>query len=70
MNFPFKDTDATTRMLYWGIWVSLVALIVSDRALKADAQVFQVIAGVLTGFVGGFLARVKPPEDKKVPPQA
>jgi len=60
MKMPFQGTDNVTGLLYMGIWGSVLALIFVEFFFKDDSQLFQVIASVLTGFLGAFLGRVKP----------
>jgi hypothetical protein len=45
-------------------------LIACDYGFKSEGQVFQVFSGVLTGLMGAFLARIKPPshDDVTLPP--
>lgn len=42
-----------------------VLLFVSAKFLTNDGQTFQVISGLLTGFAGALLARVKPADGGK-----
>jgi len=67
---PFKPSggDTVTHQLYWGIWISVACLIFVEKFFREDAQVFQVIASVLTGFLGAFLGRVKPAAPDPPPP--
>ncbi len=60
MRSPLKDADPVTMLLYYGIWASVAALIFAEFFFKDDPQLFQVVASVLTGFLGAFLGRVKP----------
>ncbi len=57
---PFKSTDSVTLLLYYGIWLSILVLVVGEIFFKDDSQLFQVVSSVLIGFLGAFLGRVKP----------
>jgi hypothetical protein len=42
------------------ILVLLIALFVDEIFFSSDGQIFQVIAGLVSGVTGAFLARIKP----------
>ena len=66
---PFKASgDTVTNQLYFGIWLSIACLMFVEYVYKDDAQIFQVVASVLTGFLGAFLGRVKPAAPDPPPP--
>ena len=61
MDNPLRPkADPVTSMLYWGIWISVGILIAVEWGFKEDAQIFQVLASVVAGFVGAFFGRIKP----------
>lgn len=47
-------------LLFAGMVVFAILLFVSEKIFPSDGQMFQVIAGMLTGFSGAFFMRVKP----------
>jgi hypothetical protein len=55
--------DATTVTLLIAVMFFVAVLVVGEIFWKDDSQLFQVVAGIVSGLVGAMLARVKP-EDK------
>jgi hypothetical protein len=51
-------------LLMGGIVFFTICLFISERFFPSDGQIFQVVSGLLTGFGGAFLMRVKPKGDK------
>ena len=51
--------DHTLLLIMGGTIFFAVMLLVSEIFFMADSQLFQVFAGLLTGFGGAFLAKVK-----------
>lgn len=47
-------------LLFLGTLIFAALLIFVEWKFNSDAQVFQVFAGVFTGFAGAFLGRMKP----------
>lgn len=62
MTGPDK-IDKTLMLLFIGTLVFTAILLIVDYVFKDDAQLFQVIAGITTGFAAAFLARMKPQGD-------
>lgn len=63
MAAPDKKTEPVEPVVYLlfvGIVFFTLILFAAEHFFNNDSQLFQVIAGVLTGFAGGFLARIKP----------
>jgi hypothetical protein len=60
--------DPVLRLLAGLIVFFTFVLIACDYGFKSEGQVFQVFSGVLTGLMGAFLARIKPPAHDEVPP--
>lgn len=58
------DTKLEPILKYLGFFMIFftVVLVGVEYFFKEDAQVFQVIAGILTGITGACLARIKPPQ--------
>lgn len=54
-----KDLDPNVRLLFIGTVFFAVILVFVDWLFKGEGQVFQVIAGLLTGFSGALLAMIK-----------
>ena len=53
------DIEGTLMLLFGGmVWFTIVLIFVEYR-FNNDAQVFQVVAGLVTGFAGAFFAMVK-----------
>ena len=55
-------------LLFGGIVFFTLMLFVSERFFPMDGQIFQVISGLLTGFGGAFMMRVKPRDTPSAPP--
>lgn len=63
-----KDVDGNTILLFVGVvWFTMVLVFVEYR-FQQDAQIFQVVAGLVTGFSGAFLGLMKAKIDGKTPP--
>lgn len=58
--------DPILYLLFVGIVVFSILLITVEHYFMSDGQMFQVMAGVLTGFTGAFFGRINP--SQKVPP--
>ena len=56
-------------LLFIGMVIFAGLLFVSEKFFPMDGQIFQVIAGLLTGFSGAFFMRVKPKGDTPVVPE-
>ena len=57
--------EPITMLLFGGLVFFAFLLIFVEWRFNSDAQVFQVIAGVLTGFAGAFFGRMKPDSGDK-----
>ena len=57
-----EGLEPVVLLLFVGILVFTGALFLSERFFGSDGQMFQVVAGLLTGFSGAFFMRVKPRE--------
>ena len=60
-----KQLDSILYLLAAMVVFFTILLFVSARFLTNDGQTFQVISGLLTGFAGALLGRVKPADIKK-----
>ena len=58
-----KNIDAIDKLLFLGILIFTALLMIEAKFYATDGQTFQVISGLLTGFSGAFLARIKPKQD-------
>ena len=54
--------DGVTLLLFGGMMFFTLVLLLCEKFYPNDGQVFQVFAGLLSGFAGAFFLRVKPPE--------
>lgn len=54
-----KALDPVLKMLFLGIIFFTGVLFVSERFFPMDGQIFQVVAGLLTGFSGAFFMGIK-----------
>ncbi len=63
-----KQIDSILYLLAAMVIFFTVLLFISAKFMENDSQTFQVVASLVTGFAGAFLARVKPPEPKDPPP--
>lgn len=64
---PSPQMQGVERILYLllgGIAFFSLVLIVVEVFFRTESDVFQVFANVLSAFVGAFLLRVKPPDQK------
>lgn len=59
-----RNVDPILVLLAWLILICLGAMIFVTWLFHDDGQIFQVVSGLLTGFAGGFLLRVKPSSQK------
>lgn len=57
--------DRVLFLLFFGIMFFTAVLFCSEVWFKDDSQLFQVAAGVLTGFTGAFFGRLKPQKDQQ-----
>lgn len=65
-----SDHDPIVWMLFGGTIFFTFVLIGVAYFFKTDGQTFQVVAGLLTGFAGALLTRIKPPSKPEAPPNA
>jgi hypothetical protein len=63
-----KQVDPILYLLATLVLLFTILLFVSAKFLTNDGQTFQVMSGLLTGFAGAFLGRVKPPDPANLPP--
>lgn len=57
-----EKIDPVLYLIFGGMVFFTFVLIGVEHFFMQDAQVFQVVAGILTGFTGAFFARMKPPQ--------
>lgn len=57
-----QKLEPVVLLLFVGVLVFAGLLLLSDRLFHDDAQIFQVLAGVESGFAGALFARIKPAE--------
>lgn len=57
---PPEKIDPVLYLLFSGMIFFTLILIGVEYFFMADGQMFQVVAGVLTGFTGAFFGRMKP----------
>jgi len=64
-----KNLDPVLWLLLAAYVLTLGVLVVVNKLFPQDGQIFQVIAGLATGWAAGFLLRVKPQtaEQEKTP---
>ena len=63
---PDKDkVEPVVLLLFIGMVFFTLMLFISERFFMQDGQMFQVIAGLLTGFSGAFFMRVKPKQNEQ-----
>jgi hypothetical protein len=55
-----RKVEPVVLLLFVGMVVFTVALFACETYFPNDGQMFQVVAGLLTGFSGAFFMRVKP----------
>lgn len=55
-----EPIEPILKLLVVVIFVFIVTLFVAEIWFKDDSQLFQVIANILSGVTGAFLARIKP----------
>ena len=55
-----ETVDPVLKMLCGMVVFFTMVLFVAEKYFGNDAQIFQVVAGLLTGFGGALLMRVKP----------
>ena len=60
-----EKIDPVLYMLIGGMVFFTVILFASEIWFSSDSQLFQVVAGVLTGFTGAFFGRLKPSESQR-----
>lgn len=51
--------DRILYLLFAGMLVFAVMLVLVEKFFASDGQIFQVVAGLLTGFSGAFFAKIK-----------
>lgn len=61
--------EPVVRLLFIGMVIFAALLFVSEKFFPMDGQMFQVIAGLLTGFSGAFFMRVKPKNESPTIPE-
>lgn len=62
-----KQIDPVLYLLFIGMVFFAIILIFCEHYFMSDGQMFQVMAGLLTGFGGAFFGRINPSKDKLVP---
>lgn len=60
--------DPILYLLFVGIVTFSILLIAVEHYFMSDGQMFQVMAGVLTGFTGAFFGRINPSSKVPAPP--
>ncbi len=61
-----KGLDPVLNLLFFGMLLFTGMLLIVEWRFKDDGQIFQTIAGVLTGLTGAFLARINPKDTPKL----
>ena len=61
INPTTGKVDRITAMLWLSVMIFAGVLVVVDKLFPNEGQVFQVIAGLATGFMGALLNRITPP---------
>jgi hypothetical protein len=57
---PTTDAaDYVTVLLFAGMLIFTILLIIVEKFFHDDGQIFQVMAGLVTGFSGAFFTRIK-----------
>lgn len=56
-----KSIEPIVFLLFGGIIFFTLLLVAISKWSPNDGQTFQVVSGLLTGFAGAFMMRVKPP---------
>lgn len=52
--------EAVVGLLFVGVMIGLVFLFVAERWFPNDGQIFQVVSGVVTTFLGALAAKIDP----------
>lgn len=64
-----REIDPVLKLLMFGVVFFTFVLIFVEWRFKDDGQIFQTFAGLLAGFGGALLLRVKPTDKKpEIPP--
>lgn len=58
-----KNIEPIVFLLFGGIIFFTLLLVAISKWSPNDGQTFQVVSGLLTGFAGAFMMRVKPPSN-------
>ena len=61
-----EKVEPVLKLIAAGLVFFTVVLIGVDWGMHQDTQIFQVIAGILAGFAGGFFSRIKPAQQTTV----
>jgi hypothetical protein len=65
-NMPLEPVTPLDKLLLGCVVFFAMVLVAISKWSPNDGQTFQVISGLVTGFAGAFLMRIKPAE-KKLP---
>ena len=65
MKERYHQIDPVALLLFYAVLIFAAMLIFVDWMFHEDGQIFQAIAGVMTGLTGAFLKHIT--ETKKVP---
>ncbi len=57
-----KSLDPVLRLLAALVIISILLMFAASKWFPSDGQTFQVMSGLINGFAGALLMRVKPPE--------
>jgi hypothetical protein len=68
MKQGWNSIDPIVRLLFVGTFMSIAVMVLVDKVLHEDAQVFQVIAGLVSGLSSAMLLRIK--DQKKEDPNS
>ena len=60
--------DPVLYLLLAGMLIFTAVMLFVDFKRSTDSEVFQVVAGVVTGFAGAFFTRLKPSDHPEPPP--
>ncbi len=60
--------EAIVYLLFAGMVFFTAMLFVCEHFFPNDGQIFQVIAGILSGFTGAFFMRIKPRQESGLHP--
>jgi hypothetical protein len=62
---PNNAIDHVLYLLFAGMVIFAIAVFLVEKFFPMDGQIFQVMAGLLTGFSGAFFTRIKGNSDTK-----